>query len=50
MFLPGDVSVHLLNAARILDGETIYRDFFQFTLPGTELVYLALFKLTGPRL
>jgi hypothetical protein len=33
----------------MLEGQVIYRDFFQFTLPGTELVYFALFKLLGPR-
>jgi hypothetical protein len=39
----------LHNATRMLDGQMIYRDFFQFTTPGTELVYLALFKLFGVR-
>jgi nucleoside recognition membrane protein YjiH len=47
-FLPGDVSVYLLNAARMLN-EAIYKDFFQFTTPGTELAYLALFRLFGAR-
>ena len=31
------------------DGQVIYRDFFQFTLPGTEIVYLVLFKAFGVR-
>jgi hypothetical protein len=42
-----DQLLHLHNATRMLDGQMIYRDFFQFTFPGTELVYLALFKLFG---
>src|SRR3989475_10687990 len=49
VFLPGDVTVYLLNAERMLQGQTIYRDFFLFTPPGTELVYLAVFRLFGPR-
>jgi len=49
VYLPGDVSVYQLNAMRMLDGQVIYRDFFQFTLPGTELVYFMLFKLFGIR-
>lgn len=48
IYLPGDVSVYLLNAQRILHGEVMYKDFFQFTPPGTELVYLSLFRLLGP--
>lgn len=43
----GDQAVSLLNAMRMLQGQMIYRDFFQFTTPGTELVYLALFRLCG---
>lgn len=49
IFLPGDVRIYLLNAARMEQGQVIYRDFFQFTSPGTELVYLALFKVFGQR-
>ena len=33
----------------MLEGEMIYRDFFEFTFPGTQLVYLMLFKLVGVR-
>jgi len=43
----GDHSVYLLNAMRMLEGQVIYRDFFQFTLPGTELTYVTLFKVFG---
>src|SRR5437016_3409738 len=41
--------VYLLNAVRMLEGQVMYRDFFQFTLPGTEIVYLVLFKTFGIR-
>src|SRR2546427_11542293 len=49
IYIAYDSPIYLLNAKRMLEGESIYRDFFQFTLPGTELFYLALFKLVGPR-
>jgi hypothetical protein len=39
-----------MDAQRLLHGEQIYRDFFQFTPPGTDLVYAALFKLFGLRI
>lgn len=42
-----DPQIYLMNATRMLEGQMIYRDFFQFTPPGTELLYLALFKLFG---
>lgn len=45
----GDQWVYLHNATRMLHGQKIYRGFFQFTTPGTELVYLALFKIFGVR-
>jgi hypothetical protein len=45
----GDQSIYLLNATRMLHGQMMYRDFFQFTPPGTELVYAALFKWFGVR-
>lgn len=34
----------------MLFGELPYRDFFQFTPPGTDVFYFALFKLFGPRI
>jgi hypothetical protein len=43
----GDQTIYLLNAARMVHGQIIYRDFFQFTPPGTELVYSTLFRLFG---
>lgn len=44
-----DQSLYIHNAMRMLDGQVIYRDFFQFTPPGTELVYLVLLRLFGVR-
>ncbi len=48
ILLGGDQVYFWTYAERMLDGERIYRDFFQFTPPGTDLVYLGLFKLFGP--
>ena len=39
----------LLDAMRMLRGQVIYRDFFQFTAPGTQWVYFVLFVWLGPR-
>jgi len=36
-----------MNALRTLHGERIYQDFFQFTPPGTDLLYLGVFKIFG---
>jgi len=56
MFIPpgtpivfgGDQMIYLLNATRMIDGKVMYRDFFQFTTPGTEVVYFCLFNMLGP--
>jgi hypothetical protein len=46
----GDTApIFLLEAVKMLKGQVIYRDFFQFTLPGTQVFYLMLFKLFGVR-
>jgi hypothetical protein len=45
----GDQSLYLHNAARMYAGELIYRDYDYFTLPGTDVFYLALFKMFGIR-
>ncbi len=47
IWLGGDNSVYLLDATRMFDGQVIYRDFFHFVPPGTELVYIVFFKLFG---
>ena len=45
--LSGDQVCFWTYAERMLDGGKIYKDFFEFTPPGTDLVYLGLFKLLG---
>jgi hypothetical protein len=45
----GDQGIYLSLAARMLDGQLMYRDFDHFTLPGTSVLYLVLFKLLGVR-
>jgi hypothetical protein len=46
----GDQMFFWMDAQRMLFGERIYRDFFQFTPPGTDYFYFALFKLFGLRI
>lgn len=49
--LQGDDQVFFwMNAQRMLHGERAYLDFFQYTPPGTDLVFLAVFKLFGPHI
>jgi hypothetical protein len=43
------VPIYLLEAVRMLHGQVTYRDFFQFTFPGTQVFYLLLFDLFGVR-
>ena len=50
ILLGGDQIFFWMDAKRLLIGERIYLDFFQFTPPGTDVVYLAFFKLFGPRI
>src|SRR2546426_11139691 len=48
--LQGDTApIFLLDAVRMLQGDVIYRDFFELTLPGTPLVYQASFMVFGIR-
>jgi hypothetical protein len=49
-YLEGDQNFFCMYALRMLRGERAYRDFFQFTPPGTDLFYLSLFRLFGPRI
>jgi len=48
--LGGDQNWFRANALRMLHGERIYQEFFQFTPPGTDLFYLSLLKLFGLRM
>ena len=50
ILLGGDQVFFWLDAQRMLYGQRIYQDFLQFTPPGTDLFYLALFKLFGFRI
>ena len=43
----GDQSIYLHSAARMYEGQVIYRDYDQFTLPATDVLYLALFEMFG---
>lgn len=45
----GDQSIYLHNAVRMYAGQLIYRDYDAFTLPGTDMLYVALFRLFGVR-
>jgi hypothetical protein len=45
--LGGDQVYFWMGAQRILDGQAAYRDFFQLTPPGTDLIYAAFFKVLG---
>jgi len=49
IYLDGDQTFFWEYALRMLHGQRVYRDFFQFTPPGTDLYYLAFFKLFGAR-
>jgi hypothetical protein len=46
----GDTMVYVSDGKRIYEGEEIYRDFFQFSTPGTSIVYFLLFKVFGLQL
>jgi hypothetical protein len=46
----GDQVFFWMDAQRMLHGERVYLDFFQYTPPGTDLVFLTVFKLFGPRI
>ena len=46
--LSGDQLYFWMNGQRMFHGELPYLDFFQFTPPGTDLVYFAVFKTLGP--
>jgi hypothetical protein len=43
----GDQADFLWGATNILDGKVIYKDFVQFTTPGTEYLYAFLIRLFG---
>jgi len=42
-----DQVLFFVRAVRILHGQVLYRDFFEFVTPGTDLLYAAAFKIFG---
>lgn len=46
-FGDSDQSIFLYEAERMFNGEVMYRDFFEFTLPGTQALYAFLFSIFG---
>lgn len=42
-----DHSTYLFNAKRMVDGQMVYRDFFQHSLPATEVLFFVFFSLLG---
>lgn len=46
-FTDGDQSIFLYEAERLFNGDVMYRDFFEFTLPGTQAFYASLFAIFG---
>ena len=47
VYVENDQLLPISNAMRLLDGDVMYRDFFHFAPPGTELYYAAVFSLFG---
>ena len=45
--LSGDQVFYWMDSVRMMAGERIYRDFFKFTPPGTDMTYLGAFQLFG---
>ncbi|WP_158793219.1 hypothetical protein [Granulicella sp. L60] len=43
----GDEAHYFLHALRMLHGQLPYRDFFTFIFPGTDLLYVGIFRLLG---
>jgi len=49
IFIVQDHWIFLQDAREMLDGRVLYRNIFQFTFPGTQVVYAMLVKLFGSR-
>jgi len=50
ILLSGDQVFFWMNGQRMLHGERPYLDFFQFTPPGADIFYFALFRVFGPHI
>lgn len=46
-FTDGDQSIFLYEGERLFNGDVMYRDFFEFTLPGTQALYALMFAIFG---
>ncbi|MFZ0964139.1 MAG: glycosyltransferase family 39 protein [Terriglobia bacterium] len=44
-----DGTIYLTEARRMIEGQVVYRDFFEFVTPGTDWVSFVLLKTFGPK-
>ncbi len=49
IFYEEDHLYFIQDAWRMYRGEALYRDFFEYTFPGTQVLYFALLKLFGTK-
>ncbi|MBX3288219.1 MAG: hypothetical protein KF855_02645 [Acidobacteria bacterium] len=49
IFSETDQLIFVYEASRLLHGDVMYRDFFQFTFPGTQTYYHVVLSLFGER-
>src|SRR5206468_1632659 len=49
IYIEEDHLYAIQDAWRMYNGEALYRDFFEFTFPGTQVLYLGLLNLFGTR-
>jgi hypothetical protein len=47
IYLASDGTISISQAMRMIQGEVLYRDFFELIPPGIDLVYWVLFRLFG---
>lgn len=50
VFHSGDQYIYMEHAERMMRGDVLYRDLFQFNSPGTESLYYVLFRCFGIQL
>lgn len=50
IFFENDHLIPMYDSVRMMGGEVLYRDIFQFTFPGTQLWYVTLFAAFGERM
>lgn len=49
ILMEGDHLIFLYDAGRMIQGDVLYRDFFQFTFPGGQTLYYILFLAFGQK-